>query len=104
MLGMRERGGLGVVFPGSGADVGVGEDVQTFGVRGHERVFDAVVDHLHEVACAAWPAVEVALFLRWRRAVAALGSGRGVDARGEGGEDRLEMSDRVCGPADRKRV
>ena len=43
------------------AGVGVLEDVQALGVGGHDAVLDAVVDHLHEVACAVRPAVEVAV-------------------------------------------
>ena len=35
------------------ADVGVLQDVEALGVRGHDPVLDAVVDHLHEVAGAA---------------------------------------------------
>src|SRR5271167_1361508 len=38
------------------------QDVQAFGVSSHEAVFDAVVDHLHEMAGARRAAMEVALF------------------------------------------
>ena len=44
------------------ANVGVVEDVQAFGVSGHGAVLDPIVDHLHEVAGAGRPAVQIAVF------------------------------------------
>src|SRR5712691_3505166 len=38
------------------------QDVQAFGVSSHQTIFDAVVDHLYEVARAVWPAMEITLF------------------------------------------
>ena len=52
-LGFAQRRGLGVDGALALADVGVAEDVEPLGVRGHDAVLDAVVDHLDEVAGAA---------------------------------------------------
>ena len=49
--------GLGVHRPRIRANVRVRQDVEAFRVRLHERVLDAVVDHLHEVAGARRAAV-----------------------------------------------
>src|SRR5262249_37304423 len=46
---------------GALADVGIPQDAQSLGVGGHDAVFDAVVDHLDEVAGAVRPAVQVTL-------------------------------------------
>src|SRR5260370_22851573 len=57
------------------ARVGVLEVVQAFGVGGHQAVFDAVVNHLDEVASTGRAAVEIALlgsagyFFAARRAI-----------------------------------
>ena len=59
VLGMVERGGLGVGLALLLARVGVLEDVQALGVGGHDPVLDPVVDHLDEVAGAARSAVQV---------------------------------------------
>src|SRR5260370_22115862 len=44
------------------AGVGMLENVQAFGVRGHQAVLDAVVDHFDEVAGAGRAAVKIAFF------------------------------------------
>ena len=76
------------------------QDVQALGVRGHDPVLDAVVDHLHEVAGAVGPAVEIAL-LRLARVTGAAGRAhRGVDAGRDRLEDRIEMADDVVFAAD----
>ncbi len=62
VLGVAERRGFGVDGASLRADVGVAKDVQPFGVGGHDAVLDAVVDHLDEMPCAAWAAVQVAVF------------------------------------------
>ena len=74
------------------ADVGVLQDVQPFGVGGHQPVLDPVVHHLHEVPGAGRAAVEVALLAggappRGRGALAASIPGAMVR------EDRFEMRD-----------
>ena len=97
---MVERRGLGVLVALAQAGIGAVEDVEPLGERGHHPVLDPVVHHLHEVPGARLPAVEVAPLLRRRLARAAGRALRGVDARGERGEDRLERGERVVGAAD----
>jgi hypothetical protein len=43
------------------ADVGVTQDVETLGIRGHQTVLNSVVHHLDEVSGAVGTAVQVAL-------------------------------------------
>ena len=81
-LGVAQRRGLGVGGLRARADVGVVQDVEPLGVRGHERVLDAVVHHLHEVAGAGGSAVQVAHLLgRGIAGAAGRALGRGLDAR-----------------------
>ena len=75
------------------ADVGVRDDVEALGVRGHQPVLDPVVHHLHEVARAVRPAVVVAVLGRARLPGATGGARRRVDPRRDRGEDRAEPLD-----------
>ena len=59
------------------------EDVEAFGVRGHHRVLDAVVHHLHEVARADRTTIQEPVFLITQLAAGAGRAGRSVDARCE---------------------
>ena len=73
---------------------GVAQDVEAFGVRLHQAVLDAVVDHLDEVAGAGRTAMQVATRGGARLAFA---SGRRRNARlarCERRENRLEARDR----------
>ena len=83
MVGVAERRRLGVRLLLVEADVRVLEDVEALGVRLHEAVLDAVVDHLHEVAGAGRAAVEPALLLR---RVLAFAAGRARRFAGAGRE------------------
>ena len=77
-----------------GADVRVLQHVQAFGIRRHDAVLDAVVDHLDEVAGAVRAAVQVSAFRRADgRALAAWRRWSGRDAWRQRGEDRIEMRD-----------
>ena len=69
------------------------EDVETFGVGGHDAVLDAVVNHFDEVSSAAAATVQIALLGAAGGTVSARRSRRGVDARCERPEDRLEPPD-----------
>ena len=82
------------------AGVGVLEDVEAFGICGHEAVFDAVVDHLHEVTGAVRAAVQPAVVGGRLVAAASFGRRRGGHAGGERLERGREMRDRVVGAAD----
>ena len=89
-LGIRQGRRLRVGGALLVADVGVPEDVEALGVRGHQPVLDSVVHHLHEVAGAARPAAQIAM-LRRRGRAAASGRARGrVDGGSERSEDRVE--------------
>src|SRR6266404_8615623 len=44
------------------AHVGMLENIQAFCVSGHQPIFDAVVDHFHEMSGAGRAAVEIAFF------------------------------------------
>ena len=72
---------------------------------GHQRVLDAVVHHLHEVAGAGGTAVEVSHLLG--RGITGT-PGRALAGRVEAGreraEDRIEALDRRVGPADHEAV
>ena len=61
VLGVPERRRFRVLLVRSLADVGVLQDVEALAVGRHQPVLDPVVDHLHEVAGAGGPAVQVAV-------------------------------------------
>src|SRR5260221_581972 len=44
------------------AGVGVFQNVEAFGVRRHQAVFNSVVNHLYEVACTVRTAMQIAFF------------------------------------------
>src|SRR4029077_4600950 len=73
---------------------------QTFGVRGHQAIFDSVVHHLHEMAGAGWTAVEIALFGSAGRFLASWSARSISTSRRERLEDRVEMSHGVVFAAD----
>ena len=103
-LGVAERRRLGVDLVVGAADVGVVEDVQALGVGGHDPVLDAVVHHLHEVAGAGRPAVQVAALGGARIAGAARRALGGLDAGRERGEDGVEARDGLVVAADHQAV
>ena len=85
--------GFGVGVAAAFACVGVLQDVQPFGVCGHQAVFDAVVHHLDEVTGAGLAAIQIAFFggaaglLSPRRTIGVAAAGR------QRLEDRIEMPD-----------
>ena len=66
------------------------QDAEALGIGGHEAVLDAVVDHLHEVAGAVRPAVQVALLGGAADRLAA----RGARDIAGAGRQRARRSDR----------
>jgi hypothetical protein len=52
---MLQRRGLGVFLARPRADVRIAQDVETFGVRRHHAVFDAVVDRHDEMSAPYAP-------------------------------------------------
>ena len=97
---MVERCGLGVLLAVHRAGVGVLEHVQALGVGRHDPVLDAVVNHLDEVAGAVGSAVQIALLVHGRLALAAWRALRGVDPGGDGREDRLQVGEHLVLGAD----
>ncbi len=101
LLQGRHFGGvLGLMY----ARVGMLEDVQTLGERGHDAVLDAVVHHLHEVAGPGRTAVQVAELLGREVAFAA---GRALDlaaAGGDGLQDGLDPREGLVGSPDHEAV
>src|SRR5688572_3121825 len=76
------------------------QDIESFSIRGHQSILDAVMDHLNEVTGAGLTAIQVA-FRRGARA--RIPSRRGLDAAAAGSErleDRIEVSDDVLLAAD----
>src|SRR6266481_1289077 len=93
VLGIAERRSFRVSFAMGFARVGVLQNVETFGVGGHQAVFDAVVNHLYEMAAARWAAVEITFF-GGAGCLFAAGSARDVAAAGgERFENWIEVLD-----------
>lgn len=86
------------------ARVGVVEDVQSLGERRHDAVFDAVVDHLHEVPGTRRTAVQVAALLG---GVVPRAPGRALDVAGsrrDRAQNGLEVGDGLVVPAHHEAV
>ena len=73
---VAQGGGFRVNFAPLLADTGMLENIQPFRVGGHQRIFDAIVHHLDEVAGAIRSAVQITPLGRRRVAFAA---GRAFD-------------------------
>ena len=104
VIGIAERGRLGIGLLLVHPDVRVLEHVQPLRVRLHDPVLDPVVDHLDEVARPGRTAVEPALLLGGRIAFAAGRPLRRLDAGRECLQDRSEASDRLVVAADHQAV
>ena len=89
-LGLAQRRGLGVDHVVVLADVGVLDDVQALGERGHHAVLDPVVDHLHEVPGAGRAAVQVAVLGGQGSPVAARRARRRARRPARASEERVE--------------
>src|SRR5206468_10011852 len=70
----------------------------------HQPVLDPVVDHLHEVAGTGGPAVQPALLLGCRVALASRSAHGGIDTRGERLEHRHQAPDGLVVAADHQAV
>src|SRR2546425_8771361 len=104
VLGIAQRRRLGVDLVAPLADVRGAQDAEPLGVRGHDAVLDAVVDHLDEVAAAARSAVEIPPL---GGAADGFPPGRArdvADAGSQGREDRIEVLDRRRLAADHQAV
>ena len=95
VIGPPKRGRFSV-DPGVGKpDAGMLEDVQAFGIRGHDAVFDPVVDHLDEMTGATRPAMQIAVFGRKRLTIPARCPVGCPDSRCECSKDRVEVMNRI---------
>src|SRR6266436_2028630 len=75
------------------ADVGVFEDVQSFGVGCHDAILNAVVDHLDEMAGTMGATMIVTLFGSAIDFFASRDAYCGVDTGGQGRKDGVEAFD-----------
>ena len=105
LIGPRvaQRGGLRVDGLGYLAGIGVLDDAEPLGDRGHHSVFDPVVHHLHEMPCAAGPAVQVPVGSGAARPVRP-GVGSAWPSGGDRLEDRVEPGHDLGFPADHQAV
>src|SRR5450432_137214 len=95
MVGVAQRSGFGIVFAMRFTGIGVFQNVQALGVGGHQAIFDAVVDHFYEMACAGGAAMEIAFF---GGAAGFFAAGGAIDISAAGRErfeNGVEMFDHV---------
>src|SRR3979490_1982952 len=74
-------------------DAGAGraaQDIEAFRIGLHHSVFDAVVDHLDEMAGPVRSAIRIATLGAAIAPLATSGAGNPAIARGQGREDRIE--------------
>src|SRR5262245_51189828 len=101
-IAQRRRLGIDVVW--AITDVSIAQNAETFGIGGHETVFDSIMDHLHEVARAVLTAVKITMFGRSAEPFAA-GRLRDIaDTRRQCPEDGIETFDDVVLAADHHAV
>ena len=101
MLGQIERVAL---IGGQRGTVGVAKDVEALGVRLHQSVLDAVVDHLDEVAGAGGTAVQEALGAVDDEPVVGVASAPPGWPRSQRPEERRQPLDDVRTAADHQAV
>src|SRR6185503_15355162 len=95
MFGIAQWRRLGVRSPFLFALVRMVQHVKSFSIRGHQSIFDSVVNHLHEVPCARGTTVQVT----FSRSACISSTPRSCRYRITSGreclEDRIEMSNNV---------
>jgi hypothetical protein len=62
MFGIAQRSRLGVSFALLFPSAGGLQNTETFGVSGHDAVFDTVVNHFDQVPSAIGTAMKITLF------------------------------------------
>src|SRR6266850_8423734 len=100
MLRIPQWRRLGIYFAITLACVSAFQNTDTFRIGGHDSVLDPVMDHLYEMAGTVRPAVEVTLFGRPPKFVAAGSARHLATARRERGENRIETLNHLCLAAD----
>jgi len=86
------------------AHVRMVQNVEPLGIGCHDAVFDAVVHHLHEMACAVWPAVKISLLSRSTPFFPARCSGNRTPAGSQGFENRIQVLNRLFRPANHETI
>src|SRR5579885_667828 len=104
ILRVAQRGRFGIDELLVQADIGVVQDIQPFGVGGHDAILDAVVNHLHEVAGAMRATAQVAVLGRAGYPVSTGSGGRALFTGGQSGKYRVEILHRLLFPADHQAV
>src|SRR3974377_947310 len=100
VLGVAKRGGFGIDDVILLADIGGANDSEAFGIGSHDAVFDAVVDHLDEVAATIGATMQIPLF-RGAADFVATGRARDIaDTRSQTGKNRIEVLYDVLFPTD----
>src|ERR1051326_4756004 len=74
-------------------NVGVTQDIQPLGIRCHDTILDAIVNHLDEVACPVRSAVQIPLFGGAPQFLSPRCTFHGPDSRSQCRENRIEMFD-----------
>src|ERR1700688_496586 len=100
MLRIPQRRCLRIYLAFTLACVSAFQDADTLRIRGHDSVLDPVMDHFHEMAGTARPAMQVTLFGRPAKFVAAGRACHFATARCERGENRVETLNYLCVAAD----
>src|SRR5277367_57580 len=80
------------------------KNVESLSVGGHNAVLDAIVDHLHEMACSAGSTMQIPLFRVVRRTRAACRANDVANARSNTLKDRIEMVDGILRSANHQAV
>src|SRR5205823_13248533 len=96
MLRIPQWRRLGIYFAFTLACVSAFQDADTFCIRGHDSILDPVMDHLHEMAGAVRSAMQVTLFGRSAKFVAAGGARRLATARRQRGTSGIETLNYLC--------
>src|SRR4029077_15700893 len=100
MLRIPQRRCIGIYFAFTLACVSAFQDTETFRIGGHDSILDPVMDHLHAMADAVRPAMEVTLFGRPAKFVAAGSARHLTTARRKRGKNRIETLNYLCLVAD----
>ena len=100
MLRIAQRRRLRVGFTLPRPRVGGVQNAQALGIRGHDAVFDAVVNHFDEMARAVRTAMQVALFGGTAKLLATGRAGNIADAGRQGCENGIQTFNDVLFAAD----
>src|ERR1700722_15310563 len=100
MLRIPQRRCLRIYLAFTLACVSAFQDTHTFRIRSHDSVLDPIMNHLHKMAGAVRPAMQIALFGRPAKFVAAGRARHFATARCERGENRVETLNYLCVAAD----